>query len=136
MPFSEQWSEAVYQQLIVPAADDAGFRCHRADAKVGDIRKSIWRSLLDAGVVIADISDANVNVFYELGLTHGLGKDTVLLKRRDTRLPADCEGFLYLDYDPENLESAREHLKTELADWARRQRADGARQALDKVSTS
>jgi hypothetical protein len=77
---------------------------------------AIWASAVsdaihDADLVIADLSDQNSNVMFELGIAHALRKPTIILARRDThsKIPSDLAGFTYLLYDPNNpSELARE----------------------------
>ncbi|HMF72861.1 MAG TPA: hypothetical protein VK616_15390, partial [Flavitalea sp.] len=58
-----------YKVLIKPVVESRGLTCIRADEirHSGAIDIYMYRELLDADVVIADISTANVNAFYELG---------------------------------------------------------------------
>jgi hypothetical protein len=125
MPFSEDWSNDVYTQMIEPAVRAANFDCTRGDktVRVGDLSTNIWSGIMQAGIIIADVSVANVNVFYELGVAHALGKDTLLLKRRGVSVPADFEGALYCEYDPADLGSGRDMLQSELEKWAAEHRA-------------
>lgn len=44
-----------------------------------DIRENIWTYINKAAFVIADISDYNANVYYELGICHTLGKKVIML---------------------------------------------------------
>ena len=76
--------------MIVPACQAFGLEPIRADriARPGEIPDQIFRLLRDAEVVIADLTGANPNVMYELGLRHTTGKLTVQLGERD-RLPFD-----------------------------------------------
>jgi predicted nucleotide-binding protein len=62
--------------------------------------------LTSADLVIADISEGNPNVLYELGYAHALRKNTILLVNRDAqpKIPSDLAGVLFLTYDPANLE--------------------------------
>jgi hypothetical protein len=121
MPFSEKWSKAVYNKMIKPAVRAAGLECVRADKVVmsGKIDTGIWNQLLRAGVVVAEVSSPNVNVFYELGLAHALGKDVLLVKQKDTQLPADFGGELYYDYELPRLESGAKILEKALRGWAK-----------------
>jgi hypothetical protein len=135
MPFSEDWSNDVYSQMIKPAAKDAGLECARADEKIqiGDIGSNIWDSILRAGLVVADVSVPNANVFYELGIAHALGKYAILLKRRDTSLPADFGGVLYYEYSLDDLESGRSELAQALRNWAQESRAMEVKRLRDQV---
>jgi hypothetical protein len=133
MPFREDWSQRVYDDLIRPAAFAAGYTCGRADEHpaIGDIREGLWRSLLQAGVIIADISVPNPNVFFEIGLASGLGKDPLLLKRKDTPLPADFGGARYLEYDIDDLAKGRDLLKRQLIEWANIRGMGGVKEVVD-----
>jgi hypothetical protein len=125
MPFSEAWSDQVYNEMIKPAVEAAGLVCVRGDSpvRVGDLMGTIWDALMEAGIMIADVSAPNVNVFYELGLTHALGKDTFILKRRDAKIAADFGGAHYYEYDLANLAAGKEMLRAALIEWANKNKA-------------
>lgn len=125
MPFSEKWSSKVFSQLIRPATKEAGLKCTRGDTlvRVGDLTSNIWREILRVGVIIADISSPNVNVFYELGLVHAIGKDVILLKRKDAELPADFGGAHYYEYSLESLPEGKRLLLGELKKWKKETRS-------------
>jgi hypothetical protein len=65
---------SIYQNLIKPAIEEAGFESFRADeeAASGDILADMFQELLLADLVVADLSIDNANVFYELGIRHAL----------------------------------------------------------------
>jgi hypothetical protein len=132
MPFSETWSEAVYSRMIKPAVDavrSPKLECIRGDSlvRVGDLNTNIWNQIMQAGVIIAEVSAANVNVYYELGLTHALGKDTFLLKRTGATLPADFGGAHFYEYELGSLESGRDKLTKALKLWAKEYHAKGVK---------
>lgn len=130
IPYSETWSDSVYREMIEPAVTEARVKCVRGDAivRVGDLTQNIWALILHAGIVIADISVLNANVFYELGLTHALGKDTILLKRRDTPLPADFGGAHYYEYDLNDFADGKNQLRHAVENWVQNNKADGVRE--------
>ncbi len=70
----------VYRRLIAPALEEAGCEPFRADQEsaAGDIRTDMFFELVTADLVVADISTLNPNVFYELGLRHGVSPRGVL----------------------------------------------------------
>ena len=74
-----------YQYIIKPAAEDAGLECKRADEIIhsGLIDVPMYDQLLAADVVIADISTANPNAFYELGVRHALRPFTTITIAED-----------------------------------------------------
>jgi tetratricopeptide (TPR) repeat protein len=84
MPFSTKEVQAapplsvnfddVYNLLIKPALEKAGCMPFRADEEesAGDIRTDMYFELVTADAVVADISILNPNVYYELGVRHGV----------------------------------------------------------------
>jgi tetratricopeptide (TPR) repeat protein len=66
--------ELVFNSLLKPALKDAGCDAFRADCETaaGDIRTDMFFELVTADLVVADISISNPNVFYELGVRHGV----------------------------------------------------------------
>src|SRR4030095_15620062 len=64
----------VYVEYIAPALREAGLDVFRADqeARAGDIRTDMFQELLVADLVVADLTLANPNVWYELGVRHAL----------------------------------------------------------------
>ena len=95
--------EKVQQELIEPALQalhlDGGTTGKIFEA--GDIREDMFSLLLQADLVIADITIHNANAFYELGIRHALrDRKTILIKSpglSDT--PFDILGYRYLSYD-------------------------------------
>lgn len=67
---------SIYQDLIKPVLEEAGFELFRADEESvsGDILTDMFQELLLADLVLADLSIDNANVFYELGVRHALRK--------------------------------------------------------------
>ena len=66
--------DEIYKKLLKPALSEAGCDPFRADgeASAGDIRTDMFFELITADLVVADISINNPNVFYELGVRHGV----------------------------------------------------------------
>ena len=91
--------------------------------RVGDLTTNIWNEILKAGVIVADVSSPNVNVFYELGLVHAVGKDALLLKRKDVILPTDFGGAHFYEYSLDALVVGRAKLEDALSKWANEFRA-------------
>ncbi len=74
-----------YKILIKPVVESRGLACIRADEiqHSGPIDLYMYQELLDADVVIADISTSNVNAFYELGIRHALRRRTTIVISED-----------------------------------------------------
>jgi len=132
MPFAEEYA-ASFRDVIQPAIERAGMRCVRADQDPqGDILRMMFERIFDSPVLIADISGANPNVFYELGVSHCAGEKTVTICREDFmgHVPFDLGTYRILVYpkplgDPDDesgkadysarVDNAVERLAEELA---------------------
>ena len=121
MPFRETWSKNVYDNFIKLSIEDSGLQCSRGDTslRIGDLAQNIWNEILQAGVIIADVSSLNANVFYEIGLAHALGKEVFLLKQKDKKVAADFGGSHYYEYDLNDLKTAKDCLQIELQAFAK-----------------
>jgi hypothetical protein len=100
MPFAEQYA-ASFRDVIQPAVERAGMCCVRADQDPqGDILRMMFERIFDSPVLIADISGANPNVFYELGVSHCVGAKTVTVCREDfmDHVPFDLGTYRILVY--------------------------------------
>jgi hypothetical protein len=84
----------VLEQIIEPACTALGLEVLRADqiTRTGEIPEQIFRQIRDAHIVIADLTGANPNVMYELGLRHTTGKLTIQIGERE-RLPFDVSSI-------------------------------------------
>ena len=100
MPFDESF-DAVYKRLICAAFEDAGFDVHRA-GDIGhqqNILRDIVNGIIESAVVVADLTDSNPNVYYELGLAHALKKPVVLISQDVGGVPFDLRSYRVLEYD-------------------------------------
>ncbi len=70
-----------YRNMIKPAVEAAGLSCIRADEIVhsGVIDVPMYDQLLNADVVVADLSTSNKNAIYELGVRHALRPYTTII---------------------------------------------------------
>ncbi len=84
--------DSVYEKLIAPAVEAAGLEPIRADEEKigGTIHKPMYERLMLCHYAVADITGANPNVFYELGIRHALRPaSTVILFVEGTVIPFD-----------------------------------------------
>ena len=117
----------VYERLLKPALIQAGCLPFRADeeAGAGDIRTDMFYELVTADVILADISVLNANVFYELGVRHGVAPRGVFMVHGGwSSRPFDVAPDRTFDYDGTLF--APEALADQEA-WLTRVDAEGAR---------
>jgi len=74
-----------YEDIIEPAVTASGLECIRADKIIHStvIDKPMYENLLDADLVIADLSTSNANAIYELGVRHALRPRTTIVIAED-----------------------------------------------------
>jgi formylglycine-generating enzyme required for sulfatase activity len=110
MPFGEQGTDkyerniSIYQDMIKPVVEECGYISIRADEleHMGSITRDIIEHLHESDLVVADLSDHNANVFYELGVRHALYcSGTIPIIRKGELLPFDIANYKTLFYSIE-----------------------------------
>src|SRR5206468_5232757 len=94
--------DGVYRDLIAPAIAKADMDPLRADEEMtgGIIHKPMFERLILCEYAVADLSTANANVFYELGLRHAVRPwSTVLIFVHGSRLPFDVALLRAMPYE-------------------------------------
>ncbi len=93
--------DAVYGTLLAPAIREAELEPLRADEEIvgGLIHKPMFERLILADYAVADLTTANANVFYELGVRHAARPySTVLISADVKRAPFDLAPDRVLSY--------------------------------------
>lgn len=119
MPFTTELTE-IYHTVVKPTVEkkEFGLVCKRADDIKSNraIIQDIWKSICEARIIIADMSNLNPNVMYELGIAHTLGKETILLYQKTThelKFPFDLSHIRRIEY--ENTMLGARALESELS---------------------
>lgn len=92
MPFSEKTGKyskgffnEVLTELIKPAAKEAGYIAETADRNGSDIiHSTIVKAINNAEIIMADLTEHNPNVLFELGIAIALKKPVILIKTEET----------------------------------------------------
>ena len=94
--------DKTYQNVIKPAVEAADVECIRADeiTHAGVIDVPMYERILEADLVIADISTGNRNAIYELGVRHALRPHTTIIIGEDsnTKIPFDLNHIVIRKY--------------------------------------
>lgn len=94
--------DAIYNKAIKPAADELRIPIIRADEENdgGIIHALMIERLVCTDIVIADITNDNPNVYYELGIRHCARPcTTILIYDKSTRLPFDIQPLRAIPYE-------------------------------------
>lgn len=135
MPFRERdqnrprgFFDEVLRNLIAPAGREGGFTVSTANRQGSDvIQSTIINDLLDADLVVADLTEHNPNVLFELGVRMAHDKPVALIRAKGTGPVFDIDNMLrVVDYDPNLWASTVERdvprLKAHIeATWTKRQ---------------
>jgi len=99
-------SQIVIRQRLSEFLKDHGY--HEIDADTSltgrDFLVKIWTMIFQVPIGIAIITRQTTgrvlaNIFYEIGLLQAYGKETLVIKTKDTRVPTDFVRTEYLDFD-------------------------------------
>jgi hypothetical protein len=129
MPYRPKWSKPV-EQTIQAAASQSNFAVEvsRNSEKPGLITNQIWNEIRKAEVVIADITEENPNVFYELGFAHALGKEVIMLSQSVLKRPFDISTARLLHYRIDDLTGLGNRLARALSSVSPRYKFESAQQ--------
>ncbi len=111
---------AVLSTMIKPAIDeiDKEFKIVRADqiSQPGSFIKDILEQIQSSYIVIANLTNLNPNVFYELGVRHSLSNRTIMITEDLSSLPSDLKEYRVIEYSAEltAIETFKNDLKRAL----------------------
>ncbi len=113
MPFAEEL-KPIYEEHIKCVTERLGLSVARSDDFFTSehIMDELWTAMVNAKLVIADCTDRNPNVFYEIGLGHAIGKPTILITQQDSDVPFDLRHRRYIPYTytPHGMKEFEERL--------------------------
>ena len=122
MPFDEEF-DAIYTDFLKPVLEGAGFSVDRADdiESQQNILRDVLGKIDQSDLIVADLTTANPNVFYELGFAHALKKPVILITQSISDVPFDLKSYRLLEYSTHfaRIERAKERL-TSYAEGAAR----------------
>jgi len=113
MPFSgttirhttKYWTE-FYEELLKPLIEaNSDVHAYRSEALRGDILSQIITDLVYSDIVVADLTDANPNVYWELGVRQSFSHRTITIIESGHELPFDLGIKGTLRYDTKRPES-------------------------------
>jgi hypothetical protein len=133
MPFVERddrhdtgFFEEVLNNVFTPAATEAGFTVKTARRQGSDvIQSTIVNDLLEADLVLADLTEHNPNVLFELGMRMHADKPVALVRAKGTGAIFDVDNMLRVEeYSPNlwpstverDVPAITEHLKAAWSD--------------------
>lgn len=113
-------ADSFFKNIIVPVSKTYKFQPQRGDMifEPGNIMGQVIRQIITAQIIVADLTDLNPNVFYELGISHIFRKKVILFIHEGDPVPFDIVTDRYINYNLDNADSIKkckkqfsEHLK-------------------------
>jgi hypothetical protein len=126
MPFSRSSEEHTegywtkhFNELLKPTIEELEVKTFRVEAMREDILKSIIQSLVTSPIVVADLTDHNPNVFWELGVRQSFRQNTITIAEEGTKLPFDVSPkatIFYSLHAEEKVNQFKNNLKVAIKD--------------------
>lgn len=115
MPFSKSSEEHTeeywckhFESFLKPIIEsDGAFEAIRSEPLRGDVLKQIITDLVVCPLVVADLTDKNPNVFWELGVRQSFKHGTITIAEEGTKIPFDIsvKGILFY-YPKDHIKNA------------------------------
>ncbi|MFM7018237.1 hypothetical protein [Flavobacterium sp.] len=120
MPFAKSFDD-IFKIGIKDTAKENDIEAYRLDEELFDegMLAKIYSEIENCDFVIADLSDKNPNVFYELGYAHAIGKLCILITKSVENIPFDLKHKRHVVYG-----TSITHLKEQLSknfEWAKKE---------------
>jgi hypothetical protein len=112
-------SDTILKHIFQPVLDANHYKAIRADQvpKVGIITSQIINLIIESELVIADLTDSNPNVFYELAIRHVIKKPYIQVITKGQKIPFDLSAIRTIEFDLtdlDNVEYAKNELKKQI----------------------
>jgi hypothetical protein len=86
-------ADEIYEYIVAPAIKAVGLEPYRADRDFtpGPITRKFLSELLNARLIVADLTGHNPNVYYELGIAHSFARPLISIADSSSSLPFDTK---------------------------------------------
>ena len=107
-------SDHILKYVLRPICKELDYKIKRGDKEFKQhIPDNITDLIFESSIVIADLSDLNANVFYELGKRHAWKGKTIHITQDVSSIPFDISHLRAIEYDLNDIESV-ENLKKQI----------------------
>ncbi|MCA1607542.1 MAG: hypothetical protein LC775_19230, partial [Acidobacteria bacterium] len=103
-------TDQVHKHVICATLEPMGYSVTRGDSieQSGQITSQVIDKLLNVDLVIADLTDQNANVFYELAVRHAVRKPFIQIMTDGQKLPFDIQSLRTIFFNHTDLDSVYE----------------------------
>ena len=121
-------SDKVLADIIEPSTIKCGYKAIRADKlpDPGIITHNVIKHILNDSLVIADLTEQNPNVFYELALRHVSKKPLVQIidKSEEGKIPFDVANMSTILIDLQKPTEAQEKITAQIQEYDKTQKIE------------
>lgn len=122
-------SDTMLKHVFQPILDANNYTAVRADQipKVGLITSQIINLIIECPLVIADLTDSNPNVFYELAIRHAIRKPYIQVISKGQKIPFDLSGIRTIEVDLldlDNVETAKKEIENHILEYKKGHKPD------------
>lgn len=113
IPLTYEWSSI--HELIDDALQEFGLeRILIEETKGQQYQLSAQHAIEQADIIIANITEGDPNIWYQIGFAHGYRKPVFLIfqKSDEGYLPSSLTGFIYFIYDSSKSEELKQNIQT------------------------
>ena len=120
MPFRSEFDD-IYKLGIKETAKNLGIRAERVDEQLYSegMLNRIYSQIDQADLIIADMTDRNANVFYEVGYAHAKNKLCLHITQDTSDIPFDLQHQRHIVYG-NSVNNLRQQLEKNL-EWAKKE---------------
>jgi len=117
MPFYPPKLTTIYAEYIKKPLEKRGYIIKRGDDffKPIPILNDITESIRNADIIIADLTNTNPNVFYELGIAHENKKYVIQISQNEKDIPFDLRHIRTIFY--KDTQEGYEYLQGQIIDY-------------------
>lgn len=115
MPFKSEFND-IYQLGIKQSCKEMNCYSERVDEQFyeGSMLERIHNQIEKADFIIADVSEKNPNVFYEVGYAYALQKKVILITQNAEDIPFDMKHYFHIIYKCDKLYDLQQKIKNRL----------------------
>lgn len=112
-------SDQFLRHIIRPAVEAQGYTAIRADeiSEPGIITSQVIQHVVDDALVVADLTERNPNVFYELAVRHAIRKPFIQIINKGETIPFDVAAtrtVIVDHHDLDNVEEAKTEIRNQI----------------------
>jgi hypothetical protein len=115
-PFKEEYFNLFHNQVQSVCDEFEIDLCIADRNKDENIIDCIKENINRCNIFIADVTEKNLNVYYELGFAFALNKEKIIIAQNGTNLPFDIGPHRVIFYNPKNLQPLKQHIRARIVD--------------------